>query len=59
MSTLEIHCPNLQAWHILVSHLGVVVLCSIGGLAVGVAAEIAERRPADGTKGPAQLGNDT
>jgi len=59
MSTLEIHCPNLEAWHILVSHLGVVALCSIGGLVLGVAAEIAERRPADRTKGPAQLGNDT
>ena len=24
-SALEVHCPNLDAWHILVSHLGVAV----------------------------------
>ena len=46
MSTLEIHCPNLDGWHILVSHLGVAVLSSIVGLGVGVSAEIAERRSA-------------
>ena len=52
MSTLEVHCPNLNAWHILISHLGVAVLCSIAGLALGAAAEIAEWRSAGGTKGP-------
>ena len=57
MSTLEIHCPNLEACHILVSHLGVSLLCSIGGIALGVAVEIAEQRPADGTKGQVHLGN--
>ena len=35
-SVLEMHCPNLDAWHILVSHLGVAVLCSVAGLAVGL-----------------------
>jgi len=38
-SVLEIHCPNLDAWHVLVSHLGVAVLCSVGGLTLGWAVE--------------------
>ncbi len=29
-SVLEIHCPNLDAWHILVSHLGVAMLVRFG-----------------------------
>jgi hypothetical protein len=39
-SVLEIHCPNLDAWHILVSHLGVAMLCALAGLAIGLAAEV-------------------
>jgi len=39
-SVLEIHCPNLDARHILVSHLGVAVVCSLGGLVTGLAAAI-------------------
>jgi hypothetical protein len=38
-SVLEIHCPNLDAWHILVSHLGVAILCALAGLIIGLAAE--------------------
>jgi len=38
-SVLEIHCPNLDAWHILVSHLGVAMLCALVGLAIGFTAE--------------------
>jgi hypothetical protein len=34
-TALEIHCPNLDAWHILVSHLGVAVLGAVVGLVVG------------------------
>lgn len=34
-SVLEIHCPNLDAWHILLSHLGVAALCSMAGLTLG------------------------
>ena len=45
-SVLEIHCPNLDALHILVSHLGVSVLCAIAGLALGLAAEAAGQRSA-------------
>jgi hypothetical protein len=51
-SVLEIHCPNLDAWHILVSHLGVAVLCSMAGLTLGRGAE---RRSADRTNGQVQL----
>jgi hypothetical protein len=38
-SVLEIHCPNLDAWHILVSHLGVAILCALAGLFAGLTAE--------------------
>jgi hypothetical protein len=38
-SVLEIHCPNLDAWHILVSHLGVAIMCALVGLATGLTAE--------------------
>jgi hypothetical protein len=43
-SVLEMHCPNLDAWHILVSHLGVAVLCSVAGLVAGLVTEIIGRR---------------
>jgi len=39
-SVLEIHCPNLGAWHILVSHLGVAILCALAGLVIGFATEV-------------------
>jgi hypothetical protein len=39
-SVLEIRCPNLHAGHILVSHLGVAVLCALAGLVMGLTAEI-------------------
>ncbi|MCU1233100.1 MAG: hypothetical protein JWP63_1067 [Candidatus Solibacter sp.] len=38
-SVLEIHCPNLDALHILVSHLGAAILCSIAGFTLGLRAE--------------------
>jgi hypothetical protein len=38
-SVLAIHCPNLDAWHILVSHLGVAILCALAGLVIGLAIE--------------------
>ncbi len=46
-SVLEIHCPNLDAGHILVSHLGVSLLCATAGLVIGLAAEIIGRRSFD------------
>jgi hypothetical protein len=33
-SVLEIHCPNLDAWHILISHFGVAMLCALAGLVI-------------------------
>jgi hypothetical protein len=39
-SMLEMHCPNLDARHILLSHLGVAILCAVTGLAIGLTAEI-------------------
>ena len=39
-SVLEIHCPNLDAWHILASHLGAAMLCALAGLVIGLAAEV-------------------
>ncbi len=39
-SVLEIHCPNLDAWHILVSHLGVAILCALAGFVIGLVGEI-------------------
>jgi len=44
-SVLEIHCPNLDAGHALVSHLGVSILSALAGLGIGLIAEIIERRP--------------
>jgi hypothetical protein len=39
-SVLEIHCPNLDAWHILISHLGVAMLCALAGLILGLVVEV-------------------
>ena len=46
-TALEIHCPNLDAWHMLVAHLGVAVLGATTGLLFGLAVEnkIVSRRP--------------
>ena len=46
-SVLEIHCPNLDAWHILVSHLGVAMLCALAGLVTGLSVEIIGSRSVD------------
>jgi hypothetical protein len=39
LAVLEIHCPNLNRYHILVWHLGVVLLSVLGGVALGAAVE--------------------
>jgi hypothetical protein len=38
-TALEIHCPILDAWHILLAHLGVALLAAMAGLFLGLAAE--------------------
>jgi hypothetical protein len=42
-TVLEVHCPNHNAWHILVSHIGVSMLCAIAGLVIGLTSEITDR----------------
>jgi hypothetical protein len=39
LSVLEVNCPNLNGFHILVWHGGVVVIGSLGGALVGAAVE--------------------
>jgi hypothetical protein len=43
LSTLEVNCPNLNVFHILVWHGGVMVIGSMGGALLGAAVESIER----------------
>jgi hypothetical protein len=43
LSVLEVNCPNLNVFHILVWHGGVVVVSSLGGALAGAAVESIER----------------
>jgi hypothetical protein len=43
LSVLEVNCPNLNVFHILVWHGGVVVFGSLGGALVGAAVESIQR----------------
>jgi hypothetical protein len=43
LSVLEVNCPNLNVFHILVWHGGVVVIGSLGGALVGAAVESIQR----------------
>jgi len=40
VTVLEVHCPNLNLYHILVWHLGVILLSVLGGLALGAAVDV-------------------
>lgn len=42
-TVLEIHCPNLELSHILVWHLGVSLLATLGGFAVGTSYQFLRR----------------
>jgi hypothetical protein len=44
LSVLEIICPNLNVFHILIWHWGVVLVNSVAGALVGAAIEYIERR---------------
>jgi hypothetical protein len=44
LSVLEVNCPNMNVFHILVWHWGVILISSLTGLACGAAAEQTERR---------------
>jgi hypothetical protein len=43
LSVLELNCPNLNAFHILVWHTGLVAASSIGGALLGAAVESIQR----------------
>ena len=43
LSVLEVNCPNLNVFHILVWHGGVVLISSLGGALIGALAEFIER----------------
>jgi hypothetical protein len=43
-TTLELHCPNLDVWHILASHLGVAGLGAMVGFVTGMVVESFSRR---------------
>src|SRR5271167_3435671 len=39
LGVLEVGCSNLNMFHILVWHLGVLLLCTLGGMLLGAAVE--------------------
>jgi hypothetical protein len=43
LSVLEVNCPNLNAFHILIWHEGVVVIGSLGGALLGATVESIQR----------------
>jgi hypothetical protein len=43
LSVLEVNCPNLNIFHVLVWHWGVVLISSLAGALIGAAAEYLER----------------
>jgi hypothetical protein len=44
LSVLEVKCSNLNVYHILLWHWGVILLCSVGGLSLGAAVEYIRQR---------------
>ncbi len=44
VTVLEVHCPNLGLYHILVWHAGVLLLSALGGVALGAAVEVGGRQ---------------
>ncbi len=43
-AVLEVHCPDLNVWHILVWHVGIALLGMIPGLLVAIAGQAIRRR---------------
>jgi hypothetical protein len=44
LSVLEVNCPNLNEYHVLVWHWGVILISSLAGVALGAVAEYIDRR---------------
>jgi hypothetical protein len=44
LSVLEVNCTNVNVFHVLVWHWGVIVIGSVAGLSFGALAEQVERR---------------
>lgn len=43
-TVLEVHCPNLDVWHILVWHVGIALLGMITGLLIAIAGQAIRNR---------------
>jgi hypothetical protein len=43
-TVLEVHCPNLNVWHILVWHVGIALLGLLAGLLIAIAGQAFRRR---------------
>jgi hypothetical protein len=43
-TVLEIHCPNLNVWHILVWHVGIALLGSVAGVLIAMAGQAIQDR---------------
>ncbi len=49
-SVQEMHCPDLDAWHVLAAHLGASVVCALAGLLIGLAVDLARTLSASGSR---------
>ena len=43
-TVLEVHCPNLNVWHILVWHVGIAALGLLAGLLIAIAGQVISDR---------------
>jgi hypothetical protein len=43
-TVLEVHCPNLNVWHILVWHVGIALSGLVAGLLIAVAGQVVRDR---------------
>lgn len=43
-TVLEVHCPNLNVWHILVWHVGIALLGLLAGLLIAIAGQVFRHR---------------
>jgi hypothetical protein len=43
-TVLEVHCPNLNVWHILAWHVGIALLGLVAGVLVAIAGQAIRNR---------------